>query len=452
MNRLPTVSAVLVVSAVVMYMALLVLVPPSLAGDSPAPALAGAPEPPPGAAVFEMKYRGLDTPGDPLSYRSYWGFGQPGDGSDHTDPFVLAVKSQVKDCSIVYNPYFSKARCSVVELKEKKPVAYYFDLNADGKLSDDEKFPPASLSGSNLGYPYAFMTPDFLMRAENQQEIPFRFLVVGSPMGSDRVSFMCSPSCVLEGQATLAGEPMKLFLYSNGFHGSFTRFGECSFALVPAGQKLPAYINRTTLSSLVYHQGAFYHLKVQGTHAKDSTVRVVIEKDTTPTGQIAIDLAGQEGLKTRPAGVQLQGAKDASIQLYLNTAQPTLPAGEYKMSYAYGSYGLQSDREWTVNLENGPSFEIKAAETTRVSLGRPALSIKAIDEKDRYADGAKERSTYAKGASIYLSPQIKGKAGELYMRFAQRPAENRNPVDVKPHVTIRDPDGKTVAWADMEYG
>jgi hypothetical protein len=222
--------------------------------------------------------------------------------------------------------------------------------------------------------------------------------------------------------------------------------------LVPAERKLEGYLPRSTLSSLIYHAGTFYRLKLQGTHARDSAIRVVMEKDATPTGQVAIDVTGQEGLKTRLTGVRLQGAKDASLQLYLSAAQPTLPVGQYKMSYGYVGYGFQSKDEWNVNFENGPQFDIKAAESTRVSLGQPVLSVKAIEEKDRYVDGAKERSTYAKGTEIYLSPQIKGKAGEVYMRFDQKNAGNNSPTGIKPHVTIRDPDGKTVASTDMEYG
>jgi hypothetical protein len=114
---------------------------------------------------------------------------------------------------------------------------------------------------------------------------------------------------------------------SNGFGGSFTEFGQGSIMLFPAERKLEGYLSRSTLSSLIYHAGTFYRLKLQGAHAKDSTVRVVMEKDTTPTGQVAIDVAGPEGLKTRLTGVQLQGATDASIRLYLNAAQPTLPWG-----------------------------------------------------------------------------------------------------------------------------
>ncbi len=451
MNRLLTLSIVPAVPAVALYMALFAPVQPSWAGNPPVTTATGVPEPPPGAAVFDMKYRGLSVPDDPLSHRTYWGFGEPDDGTDQKNPFVQAVKNQVKECTLVYNRSLPKAQWSVVELKDKKPVAFYFDINADGKLSDDEKSLPTAPSRPSFGYPYAFVTSDFLMRTDDQREIPFRVMLVANAYGPE-ISYMWSPCCVLEGQATLAGQPTRLVLFSNGFGGSFTEFGQCSIMLVPAERKLEGYLPRSTLSSLIYHAGTFYRLKLQGTHARDSAIRVVMEKDATPTGQVAIDVTGQEGLKTRLTGVRLQGAKDASLQLYLSAAQPTLPVGQYKMSYGYVGYGFQSKDEWNVNFENGPQFDIKAAESTRVSLGQPVLSVKAIEEKDRYVDGAKERSTYAKGTEIYLSPQIKGKAGEVYMRFDQKNAGNNSPTGIKPHVTIRDPDGKTVASTDMEYG
>jgi hypothetical protein len=434
-------------------MVLLTPVQLSWAANLPVTTAAGVPESPPGAAVFEMKYRGLSVPDDPLSHRTYWGFGAPDDGAGEKDPFVLAVKGRVKECTLVYNRSLARAQWSVVELRDKKPVAFYLDLNADGRLSDDERFLPTAPSKPGFGYPYAFVTSDFLMRTDDRREIPFRVMLVANAYGPE-ISYMWSPCCVLEGQAILAGQPTRLVLFSNGLYGSFTEFGQCSLTLVPAEQKIEGYLSRSTLSSLIYHQGTFYRLKLQGTHTKDSTIRVVMEKDTTPTGQATLAVAGQEGLKARLTGLNLQGARDTSIRLYLyvNAAQPTLPVGQYKVSSGYVSYGLQSNDEWTVNFENGPPFDIKAAETTRVSLGQPVLSIKAIDEKDRYADNPKERSTYAKGTSIYLSPQIKGKAAEVYMRFAQKTAGNNNPTDIKPHVTIRDPDGKTVASADMEYG
>jgi hypothetical protein len=454
MKRLLTQFVVPAVSVIAMSIALFGPAQPSWAGDSPATATTGAPEPPPGAAVFEMKYRGLSGPADSLSYAMYWGFGAPDDDTGQKDPFVLAVRNRVKECTLVYYRSLSRAQWSVVELKDKKPVAFYFDLNADGRLSDDEKFLPAAPSGSNSGCPFAFVTSDFLIRTDDRREIPFRVMLVGNDNGAE-LSYIWSPACVLEGQATLAGQPMRLVLFSNRFSGSFTDFGQCDIMLLPAEQKLEGYIPRymrNTLSSLFYHRGAFYRLKLQGTHTKDSMIRAVLEKDTSPTGQAAFEVTTRDGLTTRLTTIWLQGAKDATIQLHLENAQPTLPIGQYKVSYGDASYGSQSNGEWNVSIKNGPPFDIKAAEPTRVSLGQPVLSVKAIDEKDRYTDSPKERSTYAKGTSIYLSPQIKGKAGEVYTQFARKNTGNNSFTSEKPHVTVRDPDGKTVASTDMEYG
>ncbi len=453
MNRLLTLSVVPAASIPVVCLALLTGVLPSWAGDAPATPARGVSELPPGAGVFEMKYRGLSGPDD-LNYGSYWSFGTPNDDTGQKDSFVLAVKNQVKECTLIYNGALPKAHWSVVELKDKKPIAFYFDLNADGELSDDEKFLPAAASGSSSSRACAFVTSDFLIRTDERREIPFRVMLVGNEHGAD-LSYMWSPACVLVGQATLAGQPMRLVLFSNGLGCSFTEFGQCDIVLLPAERDLEGYIPyymRNTLSSLICHQGTFYRLKLQGTHTSNSTIRVAMEKDTTPTGQAAIGVAGQEGLKTRLTTVWLQGAKDATIQLRLENAQPTLPVGQYRVSYGYLTYELQSNDKWNVSIRNGPPFDIKGAETTRVSLGQPALSIRAIEEKDRSADNPKERSTYAKGTAIYLSPQIKGKAGEVYTQFIQENAGNNSFTAAKPHITIRDPDGKTVASTDMEYG
>lgn len=63
MNRWLMQSVVPVVSIV--CTALFASVQPSWAGDAPAIAATGVPEPPPRAAVFEMKYRELNAPDDP---------------------------------------------------------------------------------------------------------------------------------------------------------------------------------------------------------------------------------------------------------------------------------------------------------------------------------------------------------------------------------------------------
>jgi len=87
-----------------------------------------------------------------------------------------------------------------------------------------------------------------------------------------------------------------------------------------------------------------------------------------------------------------------------------------------------------------------------VELGDLSLTVTAVDERERYQSNVKARSTYTKGTTIHLAPQIKGKAGEAYMRFSKKSAGDNRWTDIKPHVTILDADGKQVASADMEYG
>src|SRR3974390_684757 len=70
MNRW-TAPVVLTILAVVTCLALLCAAAPSGASEFQSTAVAGTFGPPPGAAVFEMKYRGLDKPDDPLSYHSF---------------------------------------------------------------------------------------------------------------------------------------------------------------------------------------------------------------------------------------------------------------------------------------------------------------------------------------------------------------------------------------------
>jgi len=433
-----------------MYTALLAPVPPSWAGGPPATAATGVPEPQPAAAVFEMKYRGLSGPDDPLSYNSYWGYGVGGEG----DPFVQAVKSQVKECAVLGNRSLQKNPWSVVELKDKKPIALYFDVNADGRLSDEEKFLPTARTESNSPFPYAFVTSDFTMHTQDQREVPFRVVLVGHAYGAGRISYMWSPACVLEGEATLAGEPLRLFLYTDGFQGSFTTFGSCSCILLPAGQDLQKYQPRSPLSSLVYHKGTFYRLQLSGAHENGKTVQVAFTKDTTPTGQLGVTLQGKETLKVRVGRSVINGAAGNSIYFQMPDTRSPLPEGRYRLTSGAVHYGVGNDRDWQVTFSQGPAFEINAGQTRQIELGGLTLSVSAVDEKERYQSDVKQRSTYAKGTSIYLSPQITGKAGEVYTRFdgVQDLGGRNSFTAAKPHLTIRDPDGKTVAWADLEYG
>jgi hypothetical protein len=448
MNRLLTTLVLAVVLAEAMYMAPFPLVERSWAADPSATVATGVPEPPPDTGVFDMKYRGLSLPDDPLSYRHFWSFSRSDDPNGQKDPFVLAVQSQLKERTPVYNARLTRAQWSVVELKDKKPVAFYFDLNADGKLSDDEKFLPTA-PGPGVDSPCAFITSDFLIRTQDGREIPFRVMLVAMKNGSDALTYVWSPCCVLEGQAALAGQPVKLVLYADRFSGSFTTFGSCSYALFSAEQKLEGYPAHYPLTSLIPYKGTFYRLHLSGVHATGKTVRVTLEKDTRPTGRWTVNLEGKEAVKIHVEQATINGASDNSIHFAMPDTLSPLPEGRYRLSSVAVSYGVQNDNDWRATIE-GPEFEIDAGRTRQVELGGLALSVRAIDENDRNRSDAKERSVFARGTSIYLAPRIKGKAGEVYTRFSQKNEQN-DVVDVNAHVTILDLNGKAMASADMPY-
>jgi len=399
--------------------------------------------------AFDLQYRALISPDDVLSYRAYWGFGGPPPADI---PFVEAVKKQVQEFDPVFNSALPGRQWSVVELKNKKPVALYFDLDGNGGLSSDERILPAPSAKARPDHEFAFVTPDFMTRGEDRREIPFRIMLVANSYGSDRMNYMWSPSCILEGQASLAGEPTRLFLYGSGFSGSFTDFGRCSFALVPAGQKLEGYIARDTLSSLICHKDVFYRLRLEGSHEKDKTLRVLLTKDTSPTGRMAVNVKAAEGLKARLTQATITGAEDASVYFDLLNTQLAIPVGRYQISRAYIEYGTQNDDQYRVDFVGGPRFGIEAGKTAQIDVGKPALSVTAIDERDRYKSDVKEKTTYVKGTPIYLAPQIKGMAGEAYMRFSRRENTPARWTDIKPHLTILNADGKQMVSVDMEYG
>ncbi len=404
----------------------------------------------PETVVFDLHYRALTGSDDPLSYHSFWGFGSnPPQGV----AFVDAVKAQVQKSDDVFNGAMPRAQqWSIVEVKGKKPVALYFDLDGDGKLGDGERILPTVPSQPQPGQEFVFVTPDFVMRRDDGSEIPFRVMLVANLYGGDRLNYMWSPCCVLEGQATFAGEPMRLFLFGNGFTGSFSTFGRCSFSLVPANQKLPEYPPRNTLSGLICHDGAFYRLSLDGSHEKGKTLQVKLRKDTSPTGQVAIRLKGKEPVKTRLAWATITGGKDDSIQFSTGNAQSIIPVGQYQLASGNVCYGVQSDDQWQISFGEGPNFTVVKDQTATVEIGELTLTIKAVDEGERYRSDVKEKTTYGRGTKIYLTPVIKGKVGEVYTRFSQKQADGNQWTDVKPHVAILNASGKEVASADMEYG
>lgn len=408
-------------------------------------------DPAPGAIVFDMTYRGLSGTKDELRYNSYWGFGQ----REQETPFIKEVRKKEGEFSTVYNSHFKGAEWSAVEVKDNKAVAFYFDLDADGKLSENEKILPIENNQSGSSNRTEFVTPDFLMTTQKGHQVQFRVLLQARVSGSSsRLNCMWSPSCVLEGISTFNDKPTKLILFGNGFTGDFDTFGRCSYSLQDVGESSGRYISRHTLSSIINCDGQFYNLRLIGNYGKDKKVQVELAEYAGAIGELAIQLTSNTNIKSRLSYAGMTGVNDDTVRFrfHIPSEQITVPVGTYKLRDGHIQYGIEKTDEWRVDFSEGPEVVINADKTCNVELGKPELSISAIDEEKRYHSDKEEKTVYSKGTNVYLSRVIKGKAGELYGRFSETQTDSSRYTDIQPELKIVDSEGKQVAAAKIEYG
>lgn len=117
--------------------------------------------------VFDMVYRGLDP-----DHEFYFQYGY---GSSHEDtPFVEDLKRYgIKNIRLVHNYEFEGAQTSALEIRDKKPVAFYIDLDANGKVTANERILPLPAK-ENDSRQTCFLTPDFSLKNRDGQQVCFR--------------------------------------------------------------------------------------------------------------------------------------------------------------------------------------------------------------------------------------------------------------------------------------
>ncbi len=221
--------------------------------------------------------------------------------------------------------------------------------------------------------------------------------------------------------------------------------------MLNTGQDLNRSYYRSTLSRLVCIGDEFYRLTAEGSHEKDGALRVVLEKDTTARGELAVAMAGEKDLEVKLTSGTLVGGEGADIHFRLVEQQTSLPAGTYRLTGAAAEYFADGGSTWQIRVKEGPEVAIEPGQTATAELGAPELAVVAVDARKRYNSDVEEKSAYAKGTTVYLAPRIKGQAGEVYSRFSKMGADRRR-VDVEPGVRILDPDGKEIVVESMKYG
>ena len=427
-----------------------VAAPPGPADLGPATGLS---TPPPEAVVFDLRYRAQTGGEDDISYRSFYGYG----GSDEetrTNLFLQDVRKRASGLHYVYNSALTERKWAAVEYHDRQARALYFDLNADGILSENERILPTRKAEQDV----EFITPDFVQPAEGGGQMLCRVLLqVNFYGGSDKPNCMWSPAALLEGAATLDGRPARLLLYASNPGGGFDRYARSSYSLLLGDQAKPVaskYVPRERLSSLIASEGQFYHLTLQGRYSNGLPARVLLTKDTSPTGALAVKLVGSNALQATLSSLDLYGAEDKTVVLRVGRSKEkvTLPVGAYVLDSGMISYGAPNRPDWEVSFSGGPRATVKAGEVFEQALGQPTLRVRAINERDRYTSEPAESATFKQGTRIYLEPRILGQVQEVFGRFRQSTAARGDKTDRPPRITITGPDGKELLSKVMEYG
>ncbi len=427
-----------------------VLAPPGPGDLGPATGLS---DPPSGAVVFDLKYRAQTGGADDLQYHSYWGYG----GSDEetkTNSFLQEVRKTGARVKFVSNPTFSGRSWAAVELRGGQATALFFDLDADGKLGEGERISPTRIVDQGV----EFITPDFLQNLREGGQVLCRTLLqVNFYGGSSEPNFMWSPAAMLEGTARYKDQSARLLLMASQPGGPFDQYGSSSYALLTgdaARVERDRYFPRETLSSLVASDGEFYHLTIEGRRSNGLPARALLVADTSPRGTLAIRLVGSNFMQSVGNSLYLRGVEDQTVCFRLDAMQKKipLPVGGYVLNSGSLDYGTTNSREWGVSFTEGPQVTVKADADAEVTLGQPVLSVRAVEETERYNSRAVESATFKKGARIYLEPRISGKSKERFGRFQQASVGRTDRSDRPPKVTITGPDGKQVLSKTMEYG
>ncbi len=405
--------------------------------------------------TFKVQYRGIT--GKKGDLRSYGGYGFGTSREDDT-PFIAAVRAQTEnELYISRNPYLTDRKMTAIEYKDKEVLYAYFDLNADGKLSKDEKLSPSDVDEANRrgDDTVAFLTPDFMVTDKQGQEVPFRVILWTSFYGdSTKPNITWSPMGLYEGVAKVDGEKMKFYLFPDFYSKSYMKFASSRYALVPTSKKKNEYLSRRQLSSLIVHDKTFYRMKVKPVEGDNKTLSVSLAVDKSPRGKFAFKIHGKEDFKHRFNNATIRGAEDKTIYFSVSGGMNELPVGEYVVSSGYINYGKEKAEGHSTSFQNVPAFSIEVGKTATIELGKAQAKVQAVEVKNRYRGDKKYKTEFPEGTDVYVDVVFTGMAGETYRSFSREVKKENYTTneDYKAKLTIVDSENKEVVSEELEYG
>lgn len=399
-----------------------------------------------GQIAFDMVYRGLNGPDDDLFINTHYGYG----GKLEDTPFIRDIKGHgIKNLHLVCNHEFKGAEISAVEISKRRAVAFYLDLDANGKVTANERITPLPSPQEN-SEPVRFLTPDFSFTNEEDQRVCSRALLsVRGLRRKSKPQMTWSPAAVLEGHTQLEGSPARFVLYG-GLSGLFDEFGWTHASLQIGTDQMETRPRRNQLSQLMVIGERFYRVQLQRPSESTSALRVVLTEDRSPTGRVKAQLTlnGSATGEIRYAYVSGE-SEDDNINLRLPMTSMALPQGNYRLDHGGLCFAAEHE-QWEVDFSGGPLITVQAGKENTVSLGKPTLALRALDNRERYRTNAKSKTVFKCGTQIYLNRELKGQAGEAYGRFRRVSKHERT--DVMAHISIANPKGKQILSKDLEYG
>lgn len=356
--------------------------------------------------------------------------------------FLKCLPVPDKDLYFVRNPKLLGSDWTALELKDKKPVALYMDLNTDGALSDGEKLLPL-LKNHDPKANCEFLTPEFFLNTKMGYAVPYKLLCKVYIRSSGMIKIRWTPYCYWEGETRIDKKAYRLSLYDANGNGCFQNYGRDYYGLVKGEKSVNPSVPLKDLSSRIVLDGNCYKLLLSGKETKKGGFSISLEKDSSPTGNLQVEWAGNKTSRVASCNLVVRGELDPTIVFRLNGLKNRLPGGCYVIEDGILTFMNQGSSSGQAYFKCFEGFDIKPNETSVFKINKPKVEFSVYGNQKDLTEG------FPKDSEIKIKHKILGNNGELYHMFTQ--SGNEFSV-LHPKVSILDPKGEEVASGFMEYG